>query len=1178
MCATTGYYSLTTKEIRVSIRTLASLISLDSRHLLRRITNPILLGSLILVLHGFLLTLGTFHYFASEYALLHGVSNPKYALGGYEPMLFYLCIAVSLVFALRLPNNRDDSPNNVVIVYRPPSNFLLALARVLTPVFFVFGVVAVSSLLFQAFAVIDVANQPGIVEPFEPQSLALVMVNLLVALLFWTSLATLISQVFRSAAIGFVGTFSLLILQANIAPLLPGELGSFTFGYGAANLYVSDLAPNYWDLRYVAYFVSVFLLAVALMYAVASFQERSDPAKRTIYKPMVVTLTTLCIAGQAVVHVMTLIAFIQHQSWIREYDEATRTVGHRGVVKEIQGNVDIEPGSSLFLQLDYTVGLDSESGDSVLEGISTLTFGFNPGMKVEHARCSGIDMPNTHKNGILEIDVSPCRLDTDREYTFELAARGKPVPHYLVGHIPRSGRKDVDVQMVKLMGQRSSVFTSEYVALTPFSHWYPQLLGPTPVSDKQSVVNLPEYSLEIGLNRDSWTLVITEGRVLNAENSRDHPFVVNGKSQAIWLLAADFRVDTHPLESVDVNVLVHKRHAKRLDRNALLKDGLVNTVDEAISRLQDHGIDYPRDQFSIVEIPSTLSLLNQDSKLNALRGSMVTFRESGFPFVRSSWMEKVHELSMSGESGSSYWEGQLAFRIRFFWVNPIFNRTYEDAIVGSLLAGRIDVANEESSLAGLVLESLLLSLLDSPIYRFDFDLANSVAPKSRINLPYIWAQRRGQSGRDLRDYEEVYLNSNAYWESIEQSLSTMDSVGKILAEESWLERRAERFRVLKMAELLGDSFDDNAIASLLTSILAGDHTKAIDLDRFIDVARSRDMEIAPLIRNTLLNTELPGISFSVAKQTESEVPNAHGHRFKTVLELRNNTDVVGYVTFVIDEARSEAVGNRTIRLATNSTRLGPLEISPKSSHRLAVNTEDMLWPFKANTYLSLNRGIVNVSVEQTPIQEAQIDPEDSESEWYSFVPSQWNSEENENVIIVDDLDPGFEIPSSNYRQDSFTWTLGSDLFDRGYAREEGMDNGLPIGLNPFGPWVRSSSLASWGRYRHTFALAVTSKPGIHKVSFHAELPKAGKWSLSYHLPDFSYFLDFQRATLGDYDIVVVAEGKERKLEVSSEDWVAGWNEIATLDIESAGRTSVSVSNQCSQPYVFADAIKWNFLE
>ena len=141
-----------------------------------------------------------------------------------------------------------------------------------------------------------------------------------------------------------------------------------------------------------------------------------------------------------------------------------------------------------------------------------------------------------------------------------------------------------------------------------------------------------------------------------------------------------------------------------------------------------------------------------------------------------------------------------------------------------------------------------------------------------------------------------------------------------------------------------------------------------------------------------------------------------------------------------------------------------------------------------------------------------------------------------------------------------------------------MDNGLPVGLNPVGPWVRSSGLGGWGRYRHTYALADSSKPGIHRVSFHAELPKPGRWSLSYHLPDVAYFLDFQQATLGEYDIDVAVADKNWNLAVDVEDWVAGWNEIVSLDIESEGHASVSVSNRKHEPYVFADAVKWTFLD
>ena len=80
-----------------------------------------------------MLTLGSFHQVVSVYAPLHGMSNPKYGLGGYEPLLFYLCVLVSLIFATRLPNYLEDTDESVVVTFRPPSNFLLSLSRVLTP-------------------------------------------------------------------------------------------------------------------------------------------------------------------------------------------------------------------------------------------------------------------------------------------------------------------------------------------------------------------------------------------------------------------------------------------------------------------------------------------------------------------------------------------------------------------------------------------------------------------------------------------------------------------------------------------------------------------------------------------------------------------------------------------------------------------------------------------------------------------------------------------------------------------------------------------------------------------------------------------------------------------------------------------------------------------------------------
>ena len=1160
---------------------LAILIRHDLKHLFRRVTNPLLLGSLVLILVTFALTLGTFHYFASVYAPLHGVSNPKFGLGGYEPLLFYLCVVVGLIFALRLPHYRDELSSNVVISYRSPSNFLLALARALTPTLLVFGVVVATAIVYQIFAAVDVAIRPGIVELLETQSLVFVLINLLTTMFFWTSLATLIAQVYRSAAIGFVGAFVLLIVQAFVSPLLPGELGSFTFGYGAANLYVSDLSPDYWDIRHFAYFLSIPALAFALIYATATFHDRTDTSKRTTYIPLIITLTAICVVCQAIVHSVNLLSFNRHQSWLQAYEETVRTFDSQAMVTAIDGQVKIQPGSRLDLDLTYTIELGSESDTSDSTGESTtVAFALNPGMTVNDVLCSNLPMPHTHINGIFKIDLKSCNSTNGHEFALEIVASGNPKPYFLVQHIPRNGDSNVDPQMVRLMGQRSSIFTSDYVALTPLSHWYPQPIGSTSNAGGQNKASLVDVSLTINLRPRSWTLLGPGGQVFGPQDNRHDEVLVEGKFQSLSLLAADFRTNNTATESIDVNVLVHKRHAKRLDRNSLLTDGLVSNVSEAMSKLQSYDIDYPFDQLSIVEVPATLSLLNYTNDVNVGVQSIAMFRESGAPFARVFRMEDMLEQAGSGELPmSTFLRDQVDYMKSDYWTNPILNYTYEDAIVTSLLAGRINRTEENSDLAELVLQTLLFNLLDSPNYRFDFDLANSLVPASRVNFRYIWFHRHAATRLDLRDFRSSLLNSNAFWESIEDSFVHAETNSdQSDVQESPNPLRKQRFRVLKLSELLAQTFKEDAIATTLTNILNEEAAESIDLESIATTANLSNVELAPLIEDLLLNSKLPGINFSVASQLELEETNEYGQNFNTVLNLRNNRDSVGYVSFEVHESQEVVVEDRVLRAIVNVVNLGPFKLKENSSYRLVLNTENAIGSLEANTFLSLNRGKVPVSVAVAPSTQEEILFDDAPNNWFSFQPSQWNSVQNENEIIVDDLDPGFHISPTNYRKQSNLLRFNTGMFRYYYPREEGMDSGLPIGHNPSGPWFRSSRLACWGNYRHTYVVADTSKPGIHKISFNSELPKEGRWSLSYHQPNYHYFLGFQQLRVGNYDIRVEVGDQDWDLNISEEKWVVGWNSIATLDIESPGKARVAVSNKSNGPYVFADAIKWTFVD
>ena len=78
------------------------------------------------------------------------------------------------------------------------------------------------------------------------------------------------------------------------------------------------------------------------------------------------------------------------------------------------------------------------------------------------------------------------------------------------------------------------------------------------------------------------------------------------------MLASDFHIEKQSFDDTDVNVLVHRRHEKKLAANKVLMDSLVRYVREAIYKLQQLEIDYPFEQFSIVEVPSFLTLLNRN--------------------------------------------------------------------------------------------------------------------------------------------------------------------------------------------------------------------------------------------------------------------------------------------------------------------------------------------------------------------------------------------------------------------------------------------------------------------------------------------------------------------------------------------------------------------------------------
>ena len=1153
-----------------------SLILLDLTHLFRRVSTSMLLVLLALVIVGFALCLGTFHHLVSWYAPMHGVSNPKYAMGGYEPLLFYLCILVSLVFALRLPKYREDSIESVVVTHRAPSNFLLALARALAATLLVAVVLIALALAYQGIAAVDVSLHPGIVEVFEPWSLAFVLINLCIALFFWTSLALLICEVFRNGAIAFVGTGLILTVQGFVSPLLPWDLGSFTFGYSAASLFPTDIAPDYFLVKHVAYWLSAFCLSIALIAATATFHDRMDQAKRRFYIPLAVSLTSICLVCQAVVHTTTIVDAAQRQNWIHAYDKASQTLEQHTTVKSIEGNVRVLPGTRVDLNLKYTIALhDQSSADSIKTTKSKVTFALNPGLRVREVLCREEPLGFTHDNGILELDLSSCNPINGEEHELSIRARGDPNPYYLINHIPQSTDSDISPQMVRLMGQRSSVFTRDYIALTPMSHWYPRPLQPPTFIDNDSTDSSFAVNLEVELKRESWSLVTARGELLRHQDAASDSFAIQGSYQSLALIASDFSVEQHAFEDLVVNVLVHKRHERRVAQTQLLKDGIVRYVSEAISTLSSHGIEFPYSEFSVVEVPTTLSLLNKNRGTDLEIDSMLMFQESTLPFAR---LDRLHDMRSAVDDAYGFFAEQVEYGISYYWTNCIFSQTFEDAVIQGVLKN-LSVTGEHhdhSLLAKLVVEHLLLTILaaeSTQKHRFDFELAKELSNETTVNLRYVARTLRGMIDRyDLRDFLETLLNSHSFWESIEKSFIAMrDESRQQITQESEDYLRKQKFRVLKLAEMINASFNQDSVATTVGTIVASSESKPVDLELISGAFQSNNLSIQPLIQSALLNDKLPGVQFSVVRQVRLDEPDDQGNNYVSVLHVRSGEIATAHLWLESFEFREVFIESIAHQAVAGSNTLGPIELQGKTSYTLVMRTENRIGEIEANTFLSLNRGRLEIPVQDVESLSNDLLESVDDSQSYSLVRSQWRSEADQNVIVIDDLDPGFEFASNSPSSVGGLAMFGPTVFRSSHPREIGHDNGLPIAsyfaTHPR-TWARSTWGACWGRYRHTYVYADTRKGPTQEISFNTELVRSGRWSLSYHFPS--------TALHGNYKLNVSVGRQNWELNRDQEDWHEGWNELGILDIEEPGVAKVSLSNESNANYVFADAVKWTY--
>ena len=304
-----------------------------------------------------------------------------------------------------------------------------------------------------------------------------------------------------------------------------------------------------------------------------------------------------------------------------------------------------------------------------------------------------------------------------------------------------------------------------------------------------------------------------------------------------------------------------------------------------------------------------------------------------------------------------------------------------------------------------------------------------------------------------------------------------------------------------------------------------------------------------LVGDWLNDAALPGFVASHAHSVRIADGPGGEPRYQVRAHVRNDEPTPGLVRLALgwdpQSRRSEPV-----RIEGNSTvEIGIVSPEPPQA----------VW---LEPYLSLNRVPVRIELSNSD------EPDDATGQpLVGSQPSTWMPPPSPG-ILVDDLDPAFAV--ENRRDDG---RFGRSTTQNAPGRE--LDQGLPTGTNDPGEWTRALIPSSWGKYRHTVAGA-TAGDGTAVGVFTAELPRAGRWQLDYHLPNRNVMGDLWAPVygmLGSFEMALVVDGNRITVEFDGSQAPAGWNKLGEYDLP-AGPVRLEVSNRTDGEMVIADAIRW----
>ena len=1115
------------------------------------------------------------------YAGIHGVfSGLSSTVGAFSPRVLVSSIGMAMVMVLIIGiiflgldiRSRDQRERMAeVLDARPISNFALVAGRLAGLVFILWLVVLVLLMLMQLVGVTAQALDWWVGDTLEPLSMVSFLVwDAIPALTLWGSLVVLLAVVVRNRLAVVVAAFAFLGLYLWAGFETPFDLMKAVGGSQAFQVTGSDVLPDLATVDLVMQRLATLSLAAAFLVLAAALHPRRD--RHSIAKGFALAVAFV---GVAVAGIGYLVLDVTGDRARRaEWVAAHRAVESlpRVDLERIGGRVAIEPGRRLALDLTYTL--------AATDPLEELLFGFNPGLEVTELRVNGAMAESSHELGLLRVPLA-ATAQPGEQFTMEIAATGIPDASfaYLDSDVDLADAKG-EARNLTLLGTEASLFDRRYVALTPGVRWLP-LPGPATGNDDPEHYGRDYYAVDLEVEVPDGWLVAGPGLRRDAGDGRFR-FAPPVPVPDVALLASVFERRHLTVDGVTFELLLYPGHGDNLEPLAGSAGVLEERIGEVLGEAREAGLGYPYEGLSLVEVPASLRVYGGGWRMDSVQAApgIMMLREYGLPTARFDTLLKflrqvghpVGALLARAETGEDVDAERELARAK---IGLLGSYSTIDFSGGSLIDGLTrSVFRFQTSPRGegaIALDYLCHELATALIHH------RQVGP---YFSPRDFATTQGMDATLGQFFGALASGGGSLSISVSSSgggpqpASVWNrALGTPLAKLDPSQGGEEALDVLALkapalARSMVDGFGRDAVATLIAELRRRHAGSTFTIDDFNAVAEVAGVELGGLLGDWLHDASLPGFLVSdaaVARLVDDErgVP-----RYQVRAYVYNGEPTPGLVRLgaVPDsDGASNVLGD-------------PIRVDGHASVEMGLVMDEPPARVWAAPYLSLNRGDIRLKLPDYDTNEA-VDAEPLNGSR----PSDWLPPP-EPGIVVDDLDDGFSVvyatpeDEERYGVRSTPWWIE--------ARD--IDQGLPV-FDMAAPassgWMRTEVAGTWGRYRHAAAVAYPGTGGA-SARFAAELPRAGRWRLDYHLPDVEsgqrgpaagltirVQSNMLEQDMGDFEMTIVADGAETPLEFDAAAATVGWNGLGEFTLP-AGEVALLVSNRTTGAYVVADAVRW----